>query len=604
MAEEKKRSSKKRLLIILLVLFIALFGIGVFSLLNPKADVPPESVLVLPVKGALPEISLTEPSPFSRQRQPITLQGTLQALRKAKTDDRIKLVLMEISVGAYPSKINEVREAIKDFRASGKEVWAYLSSPDDNDYHLAAACDKIFLEPFSSLSLDGIKTENLYFKTALEKIGIGVEVFGRGKYKSATEPLVRDSASAYDIEQRSALLDDFFNAYVADVAKDKNISEADYRRIIDEIAVVSEQDAVKLKLVDSVLYLSQLKEQLKQKFDAADDALFVSAGQYAGVSVSTGKLAKEKIAVVNVVGTIVDGKASSSPLGDSEDSGDQTIVAAVSSAQKDESIKAIVLRVDSPGGSVLASDKILNALNEAKKKKPLVVSMSGLAASGGYWISMNANKIIADPLTITGSIGVFSVRPYFKKLQENAGLHRQVLTRGKYADALNMFEKASPDAFAKYDELVGKIYKQFLAGVADGRKMTVADVDSIAQGRVWTGQRAKAIRLVDELGGFRKAIQTAKELAGIDTAATVQLVSYPAPQSFLESLFGDDNDDASLYEKFVKAFKRDVEDAVLSDMFGTGLIKDELQWIKSALKFLNASALSPQARLPYDIIVK
>jgi protease IV len=601
MAEQKKRSNAGRIWLIILLLFVMLIGIGVFSLFKPKAvDVPSESVLLLPVKGALPEISLVESAPFGRTRQPITLQGTLNALRKAKGDERIKLVLMEISVGASPSKVSEVRDAIKDFRTSGKEVWAYLTFPDDNDYLLAAACDKIFLEPFSELTLDGIKAENLYFKTTLEKIGVSVEVFGRGKYKSATEPLTRDSASTYDTEQRNALLDDFFNSYVSNVATDKNISETEFRRIINDVAIVSEQEAVKLKLVDSVLYLSQLKDQLKTRFNASDNkSLFLNAGDYASVSFSSGNIGKDKIAVVNVMGDIVDGKSGG------DNSGDETIVAALNEARKDNGVKAIVLRVDSPGGSALASDKMLQAVNAAKKEKPVVVSMSGLAASGGYWISMSANKIIAEPLTITGSIGVFGVKPYFKKFQENIGLRRQVLTRGQYADAFNAFEKTPPAAYAKLDESVGRTYSKFLAGVAAGRGMSVAGVDSIAQGRVWTGQRAKAIGLVDELGGFRKAIAVAKELAKIDSATSVQLVSYPVQRDFLDGFFGDDDDDdATLYEKLLAAFKRDAKSELLSELFGNGLLGDELQVIESALRFLNAAVMKPQARLPYDLIVK
>lgn len=601
------RAGSGRIWLIILVLLGILFAIGVYRASSPKVSVPKETVLTLSISGSLPELALSEGFPGLSPKAPPTLQGLLEILDKAKLDERVKLVLVKIEdLSAQPSKLAELREAIADYRASGKEIWAFLPQlAGDAEYFVACACDKIFFERYGVLALDGLKAEILYYKSLLSKVGVQIEVARRGKYKSAAESLSSDTISAPNYEQLNALLTGFDDAYVKGVAESRKMSEAAFRNILNEQAYLSDQQALAQKLVDSVCYFNELEDAIRKRFNADDgDALFLSASKYKAVSyASLGKKASDKIAVINVLGGIVDGKSSPSPSGEAN-SGDETLVPAIEEARKDKSIKAIVLRVDSPGGSAIASDKILLALNRAKAEKPVVASMSGVAASGGYWVSMQAQKIVANPATITGSIGVIATKPSMRELADKIGLKRTVIAKAKYADAFNLFDKLSPEAYQKADALIEYLYQEFLRKVAEGRKMTTEQVDAIAQGHVWLGETAKSIGLVDELGGFRKAIQVAKSLAGIDESARVELVSYPKPKDFWDDFFeklGSESIVGTALQLVAETFKRDLAQAALDEL---GL-PSELRSAFRALRRLSAAApLQPQAAMPFEIIVK
>lgn len=604
MAEQKK-SGSRRIVLILLALLVLIVIITIVRALQPKSTIPKEAILMLDVRGPLPERVLVEAPPFDAPFGPTqtvqTFQSTLRALHRAKSDDRIKLVVLNISnLSAAFSKIAELRDAVEAIRASGKEVWAYLSGGSDKEYYLAAICDKIYIEPYTYVLLDGLSFESLYFKTALEKVGIEVEAIRRGKYKSAVEPFTRDSQSEADREQDEALLDAFDRAYIDAIVKGRKLSESEVRRLINEVAYFSEKELVSAKLADSVVYMKELREQLKEKFGAKerDETIFVSLSDYAR---EAQERKGEKIAVIYVQGGIVDGKGAPQPDGN-DNTGDRPIVKAFEEVAEDESIKAVILRVDSPGGSVTASAKMTQAILKAKEKKPVVVSMSGVAASGGYWISADANKILAHPLTITGSIGIFTLKPNLKKLQDEIGLKRQVLVRGKYADAYNLFEKLSPEAYQKVDGLISEGYQRFLERVANGRKMQIAEVDSIAQGRVWTGEAAKRIQLVDELGGFYAAVEAAKKLAKIDSAASVQFVEYPKRKSFFELLLGGEEDES---ETELSGWLRE---RIRQELYAALLLNPEWaqeirRWQGEMSQMLSAP-LTLLARMPREIIVK
>lgn len=605
---QKHRGSRKIWLIIL-ILFAILIGIGMYRSSSPKVSVPKETVLLLEIRGELPELVLSEGFPWLSPKSHATLQGLLEILDKAKLDERVKLIVATIgNLTTQQSKLTELREAIADYRASGKEIWAYLPQfSGDAEYFLASACDKIFLERYGILALDGLKAEILYYKSMLAKVGVQFEVARRGKYKSAAESFVNDTISTPNYEQLNALLTGFDKIYVQGVAQSRNIDEATYRNILNEQAYLSDKDALVQKLVDSVCYFSELKESIRKKFNFGeeDDAsLFLAASKYKSVTYkSLGQTSKEKIAVINVLGALVDGKSNPSPDGES-DSGDETLVPAIEEARKDKTIKAIVLRVDSPGGSAIASDKILMALNKAKAEKPVIASMSGVAASGGYWVSMQAQKIVANPNTITGSIGVIATKPSMRELADKIGLKRTVISKAKYADAFNLFDKLSPEVYQKADALIDYTYQEFLRKVAEGRNMTVEKVDEIAQGHVWLGERAKEIGLVDELGGFRESIQIAKRLANIDESERVKLVSYPKRKDFWDTFF-----DSFESETQAMLLARAVMH-ITSESFKQAIVDDvELPAeFKSALKTLrrlsSVMPLQPQARMPFEIIVK
>ncbi|MGQ9805381.1 MAG: signal peptide peptidase SppA [Chlorobiales bacterium] len=605
---QKHRGSRKIWLIIL-ILFAILIGISVYRSSSPKVDVPKQTVLLLEISDELPELILSEGFPGLSPKLPATLQGLLEILDKAKLDERVKLVVVTIgSLATQQSKLTELREAIADYRASGKEIWAYLPQfSGDAEYFLASACDKIFLERYGILALDGLKAEILYYKSMLAKVGVQFEVARRGKYKSAAESFVNDTISTPNYEQLNALLTGFDKTYVQGVAQSRNLDEATYRKILNEQAYLSDKDALAQKLVDSVCYFSELKESIRKKFNVAeeDDAsLFLAASKYKSVTYkSLGQTAREKIAVINVLGALVDGKSNPSPDGESN-SGDETLVPAIEEARKDKTIKAIVLRVDSPGGSAIASDKILMALNKAKAEKPVIASMSGVAASGGYWVSMQAQKIVANPNTITGSIGVIATKPSIRELADKIGLKRTVISKSKYADAFNLFDKLSPEVYQKADALIDYTYQEFLRKVAEGRHMTVEKVDEIAQGHVWLGESAKEIGLVDELGGFRKSIQIAKRLANIDESAHVELVSYPKRKDFWDAFFdsfGGETQATLLARAVTHITSESFKQAIVGDVELPAEFKSALKTLR---RLSSVMPLQPQASMPFEIIVK
>ncbi|MFN3427540.1 MAG: signal peptide peptidase SppA [Candidatus Thermochlorobacter sp.] len=602
MAEQTAKRGSRRILIIILILLGLLGALTFVRALQPKSEIPKEAVLMMSISGALPERVFVDAPAFGSQKPISTFQGALRTLNRAKDDNRIQLIVLEISALSAPfSKLAELRDAIAAVRQSGKEVWAYLSGGSDKEYYLASACNKIYLEPYSVYFIDGLSFESLYFKTALEKLGVEVEAIRRGKYKSAVEPFISDSQSDADREQDEALLNAFDKAYIDAICTGRNLSESDVRRLINDVAFFSEKQCVEFKLADSVVYMTALKEQLKAKFSAkSNQDIFVSQRTF---EAATEKQKGEKIAVVYVQGTIVDGKGSQQPDGQ-DNVGDKVIEKALERVRKDNTIKAVILRVDSPGGSVTASDKMGQAILKVKAEKPVVVSMSGVAASGGYWISVDANKILAHPLTITGSIGIFAIKPNIKKLQEEIGLKRQVLLRGKFADALNAFEKLSPEAYQKVDTLINEGYQRFLARVAEGRKMTVSDVDSIAQGRVWIGESAQKIGLVDELGGFNRAVEVAKDLAKLDASASVVLVEYPQRISFFDVLFGtDDEDEDNVLARVWHYMQAHAKSQLLSEIFGQSELADELQRLSRTLEYVLSATLKPLAQLPREIII-
>jgi protease IV len=601
MAERRKRGNAGKIFLIIAFLFIILIGIGIYRAFNPSVKAPSESVLVLRVSGPLPENEPDE-APFSfRQRKVITQESVLRLLDKARRDESVKQVLVDVGSlpGASFAKLDEIRQAVEAYKTSGKPIYAYVRFPSDAQYYLASACDKIYAEPMSEFSLDGLGMEMIYFRTALDKIGVEFDQIGHYKYKSATEPFTRDSSSLYDREQRGAILDALDSAYITGVAASRKMPKEEFRRIVNDLALIGESDALKLKLIDSLVYFPKLKEGLRSQYSVeSDDELFLTNSEYEGVSVTpTGSASGAKVAVVHIEGSIVDGRGGPGNVGDVE------IVKSLNDAGNDQNIKAIILRVDSPGGSAIASEKMRVAMLDAKKNKPVIVSMSGVAASGGYWVAMDATKILASPLTITGSIGVFGLIPNAKKLREMTGLKRESTVRSQYANALSAIEKMPAGYQQKLEQSVERIYSKFITSVAVGRKKSVVEVDAIAQGRVWMGAKAKELGLVDELGGFRAAIKSAKQLAGIDTLQTVQLVNYPKSRTWFEQV-SEDYDDDSEDDARVKTIQSLFTDDMLTTLFGESLFKEDIDLVKTLIRTaFSVKKLSAQARLPFAFTI-
>ncbi|MCW5948251.1 MAG: signal peptide peptidase SppA [Pyrinomonadaceae bacterium] len=558
-------SKKSKILLIvgggLIVLFLVMvIALALFAESMSKPSVAQNSVLVLSVSGDLPDYVPDEPlAKAFGVAQPQSFTSILTQLRKAKADNRIGGVLLEINFpGIGWGKADELRDAIADLRTTGKPVYAYIEMGSNREYYIASAAEKIFVPPPGELFVNGFAAEAMFYKGTLDKLGIEADVIQIGpKYKNAPDRYTRKEMSDGQREVINAVLDEYFGRFTSAVAAARSKSETDVKALVDG-APYSAAQSKDLGLIDGALYREQVEDEFKTRlgYNAGDKLRTIRGGKYAEIpSDSLGLNKGEKVAVIFASGAINSGKSSGSGPLSGETVGSDTIVKAVNDAARDESIKAIVLRVDSPGGSAFASDLMWYALENAKAKKPIVVSMSDVAASGGYYIACNANKIVAEPATITGSIGVFLGKPVVKGMYDWLGVTNEYVMRGKNAGIFRETEKWTPDERAKMTELANKIYfEDFVPKVAKGRNMSPEQVNTLGQGRVWTGTQAKANGLVDEFGGLERAIDMAKELAGLAADKDVKRIVFPAPEPFLRSLFGGDDSSISNEEQARNAF--------------------------------------------------
>ena len=527
-------------------ILVAVIGLAlVFSSASGPA-VPDNSVLVLKVSGGLPDYAPDDPTArLLGITQPQSFTSLLTQLRKAKVDNRIGAVLLDIE---FPQigwgKAEELRAAIKDFRASGKPIYSYMEIGMNKEYYIATATEKIFLPPAGDLYVNGFSAQAMFYKGSLDKLGIEAEVIQRGeKYKSAPDQYTKDKMGDGQREVVNAILDEYWGRLTNGIAESRNKSAADVAAIIDG-APYHADEAKQLNLIDEAAYRDQVYDQLKARlgYKAEDKIRTISGSDYRETPAdSLGLNNGERVAVIYASGAINMGSSNKSPFG-GEMVGADTIVKAVNDATADSSIKAIVLRVDSPGGSALASDLMWHALENAKAKKPVVVSMGDVAASGGYYIACNANKIVAEPTTVTGSIGVFMGKPVMKGFYDWLGITTEYISRGKNSEIFREDRKWSDPERAKMEAQADKIYyNDFLPKVAAGRNKNVEEVNTLGQGRVWTGTQARANGLIDEFGGLEKAIEIAKQLANLPADKDVRRVAYPEPRSFLDSYFGSDD---------------------------------------------------------------
>ncbi|MFV0387715.1 MAG: signal peptide peptidase SppA [Pyrinomonadaceae bacterium] len=526
------------------VVLVLLLGIGVAVVAEifRAKSIPQNSVLVLRVEGALEDYAPKDSMASALGiNQSDSFRDLLNQLKKAKADKRIGGVLLDIN---FPQmgwgKAQELRNAIKEVRAGGKPVYAYLELGMTKDYYIATAAEKIYMPPAGDLYATGFSANATFYKGSLDKIGIEPEVIQIGKYKNAPDSYTRTDMSDEQREVLNAIVDQYYGSFVNAVAEARKKSVEEVKEIVDSAPFHGKlaQDA---GLTDGAIYKEQVYNEFKKRlgFNEKDKLPQVTSAEYENVSPESLGLNKgERLAVVYVSGTINMGSSSSSPLGESF-AGSDTIVESINDAAEDDSIKAIILRVDSPGGSSLASDLIWNAIEQAKTKKPVVVSMADLAASGGYYISCNANKIVAEPNTLTGSIGVFLGKPVLKGFYDWVGISTENVQRGKNAGLFREDVKWTDEERAKMQEQANQVYfTDFVPKVAKGRNMDVEKVNSLGQGHVWTGTQAKENGLVDEIGGIDVAIKEAMKLAKIPESNQVKLVLFPPPVSLFEAYFG------------------------------------------------------------------
>jgi protease-4 len=547
-------------------------------------DVKENSVIVLNLEDIQNDYAGKYSDPwvtaFSDTKQ-IGLTDVIDAIGAAKNDENIKGISIlnnNSSLGMAQSKA--VRDALEDFKKSGKFVMAYANTYSQKEYYLNSVANTIYLNPVGDLDFKGLSSDLLFFKDFQDKTGVKMEVIRHGKYKSAVEPFLENKMSEANREQITALLNSIWNSVVTDIAKSRNVSVEKLNEIANGLLARTPEMAKAQKLVDVVAYEDVYHNAIKKRLqvDSKDEYESVSILDYTHKYTTTSipNDATDEIAIIYAQGEIQSGE------GDVNIIGEGAMRRSISEARNNEDVKAIVLRIDSPGGNALTSDLIWREIELTKKVKPVVVSMGNYAASGGYYIACNANTIFAEKNTITGSIGVFGMLPNFSGLSTKMGIHSEQVNTHQNSGNYNPFAPIDEKFKAVTTEGVEQIYKTFVSHVAQGRKMSFAQVDAIAQGRVWTGADAIKIGLVDKIGGLDDAIQEAARLAKIKTFNTQ---NYPE--------YNKNFDDLLENFPFAKTKERWIKEEIGEENYN---IMEQIKRIQSYK--------GVQARMPFEITIQ
>ncbi len=514
------------------------------------------------------------------EKADVGLSDIINAIAEAKNDDKIKgiSILNNVSsLGMAQSKA--LRDALEDFKKSGKFIVSYADVYSQKDYYLNSVADTIYLNPVGELDFKGLSSEIMFFKDLQDKSGIKMEVIRHGKYKSAVEPFLENKMSDANREQMSGLLNSVWNSMLGEISKSRNISVEKLNQIADGLLARTPEMAKSAKLIDKIAYEDEYHNAIRKALETEKDEDYnsVAIQDYAKKVMLSPKDedVEDKIAIIYAQGEIQSGE------GDVTIIGEGSMRRSLQEARKDDNIKAIVLRIDSPGGNALTSDLIWREIENTKKVKPVVVSMGNYAASGGYYIACNANQIYAEKNTITGSIGVFGILPNFTQLSTKIGINTEVVSTNKNAAEYSPFRPLDDDFRAYTQEGVERIYSVFVNRVAKGRKMTFEQVDAIGQGRVWSGADALKIGLVDKIGGMDDALKAAASLAKIKTYST---------QSFPEY-------DKNFQDMFAKLPFAQSKESFIKEEIGTENYK-----VVEKIKKINARK-GIQVILPYEIVI-
>jgi len=520
-----------------IAVFISIGGlVALYLLVGREPAVPSNATLVLRIGGNLAELAPADVVGYLRGARTPTVRGIVDNLRKAKTDSRIRAVLLKPTGFESPfwGKVQEIRDAVVDFKKSGKPIYAYLEYGGDREYYLATAADKVFLMPSTPLDLTGVATYELFLRGTLDKIGATPDLHRIGDYKTAVNTFTEKGYTAAHREMDDSMNHDLYDQIVRGIADGRRQNETDVRRLFDEGPFLPE-DALKAGLVDDVAYEDQVADKLR----GTNPKKEIDTDDYARISLaSVGLNRGPRIAVIYAAGEIVGGKSGYDPL-NGPVVGSETLIDYIRQARRDRNVRAIVLRIDSPGGSASASDAVWRELMITKNERadrPLIVSMSDLAASGGYYIAMPAQVIVAQPSTLTGSIGIFGGKIVTGGVYEKLGAHIESTSVGRHAEINSPVRPFNAEELKKLQEQLQAFYDQFVEKVAESRHSTPEQIDMLAQGRVWTGRQAKQNHLVDELGGLDKAIAIAKQRAKLSADGDVEVVVYPPKRSFFEAL--------------------------------------------------------------------
>jgi protease IV len=574
-------------IIVLVVMFFIMVGLiaSLASLAEKQSvSIDPNTLLHIkldkPIFDRTPKdpMSLFSPEGFNMNPEP-GLDQILKNIEKAKSDQNIKGIFLDL--GMIPSglsTVREIRQALLDFKTSGKFIIAYGEVYTQLAYYLGSVADKIYLHPDGALEFRGLAAEVFFLKGTLEKLDVDMQVIRHGKYKSAVEIFTNDKMSDPNREQMNAMVTDFWATMLDDISASRNLGKDQLNKIADNLDALVADKALSTGLVDGLYYKDQVDAELKSLAGLGEKEKIktVTMSKYTLVPpAASEKVSQNKIAVVYAIGNIIDGK------GDDRTVGSITISEALRQARENSKVKAIVLRVNSPGGSATASEVIRREVELAVKEKPVVVSMGDVAASGGYWISASGTKILADPSTLTGSIGVFGLIPNMQKLFENKlGITFDVAKTNKYSDFPNVTRPLTDYETMILERQIDKIYGDFLTLVSTGRKIEKSQVDSIGQGRVWSGTDAREIGLIDEFGGLKDAIKLAAELAQV---SDYNLMSLPAQKDPFQQIIDE-----------------------LTGNVSAGRIESELGEYYTYYQYLKQikEVQGIQARLPFEVNIK
>ncbi len=552
---------------------------------DKKVVVKNNSVLELKLENQIKDYAPKSSDPFEElfgfEEDKAGLQDILNAIENAKTDDNVKgISINTLFINGGIAQTQAIRDKLVEFKESGKFIFAYADFYAQKNYYLSSVADSIFVNPVGGVDFKGLASELLYFKDFQDKTGVKMEVIRHGKYKSAVEPFLTNKMSDANREQMTSFLGSIWVEILTDIGISRDKTNDELNAIADDLLARNPELAIENNMIDGELYMDEYENKLKSLIDIDLDSKLniISVGDY--IASGKGRIkstASDKVAIIYAQGEILYGEGEEDYIGQGK------IIESLKKIRKDDKIKAVVLRVNSPGGSALASDLIWRELELTKKEKPLVVSMGNYAASGGYYIACNADKIIAEPTTITGSIGVFGMIPNVSKLADNLGINAEQVGTNRQSLGYSAFEPMNDDFHDYVKESIEDIYETFVDRVSKGRNMSFAKVDSIGQGRVWTGTEAIQNGLVDELGSLEDAVRIAAELAEITDYRTTD------------------------YPRFKKDFKDAFKISPFTAKTTENLIKEELgienyTIYKSIKQFSKLKGI--QARLPFVIEIK
>ena len=517
--------------------FIFFIGFLIISSISEGVDVKQDSVLTLDLKTRIidsPSEDQEDIFAFKNEQTAVLLYDIINAIDRAKNDNKIKGISLEIdNFQAGMTQMDDIRNALIDFKKSGKFVYAYGNTVSQGAYYLGSVADKYYLNPAGLIELKGLSTEVTFFKNFAEKYGIGIQVIRHGKFKAAVEPFLRDEISPENKEQLSTLLNDIWANTSKKIADSRKISLPELNMITDSLYSYLPNLSLKYKLADQLIQKSEYDNIIRKKLNIDADKKInkISFAKYSESleSENDGK----KIAVLYASGAIYNGKGYDGIYA-------ENFVKEIKKIQKDDDIKAVVFRINSPGGSANASDEILFEMQQLKRKKPVIVSFGDYAASGGYYIAMGADKIFSEPNTLTGSIGVFGVIPYFKELAQKNGIRSDAVTTNANSNMISAINGLSPGTLTIMTRSVESTYQRFVHFVTQNRKKSFEEIDSVGGGRVWSGVRAKEIGLVDELGSLQDAIKYAAKSANIKDYS---VSAYPAKVSKFQQIFSSETEE-------------------------------------------------------------